>query len=102
MVRRGARFTGSSGSSIDDLRHMHDLMESHTLSPNRPVAAVAGLRAVAEGRFPGKVVVFPNINPLPLTPLPELKHVLPSVHARLRDGREWTVEAEAELLRVML
>jgi len=109
IVHRGSRFTGSSGSSIEDLRHMRDLMESHTLSPNRSVVAIAGLegaaeglRALAEGRFSGKVVVFPNIEALPLTPLSDLKDVLPSVHARLKDGREWTVEAEAELLQVML
>jgi len=28
--------------------------------------------------------------------------VLPTVYAKLKDGREWTTEAEAELLRVML
>jgi hypothetical protein len=62
-------------------------------------AAVDGLRAVSEGRFPGKVVIFPQIASLPLTPLPELKERLPRVHARLQDGRTWTVEAERELLR---
>jgi threonine dehydrogenase-like Zn-dependent dehydrogenase len=109
IVHRGARFTGSSGSSIEDLRHMRDLMESHTLSPNRSVVAIAGLegaaeglRALAEGCFSGKVVVYPNIEALPLTPLSDLKDVLPSVYARLKDGRQWTVEAEAELLRAML
>ena len=109
VVQRGVRFTGSSGSSIADLRHMRDLTENRILSPNRSVAAIAGLdgaadglHAVAEGRFPGKVVVFPNIKPLPLTPLPALKDVLPSVHAKLREGCEWTLEAEDEFLRLML
>jgi len=105
MVQRGVRFTGSSGSSIGDLRRMRDLTESGLLSPNRSVAAVAGLegaaeglRAVSEGRFPGKVVVFPNIGPLPLTALPDLKDVLPSVYAKLKSGHEWTGEAEREFL----
>jgi D-arabinose 1-dehydrogenase-like Zn-dependent alcohol dehydrogenase len=109
VVRRGVRFTGSSGSSIEDLRQMRDLTESHVLSPNRSVAAVAGLEgaadglcAVSEGRFPGKVVVFPNIGPLPLTPLQALEDALPSVYAKLGDGCEWTVEAENEFLRLML
>jgi hypothetical protein len=52
--------------------------------------------------YPGKIVIYPHIKPLSLTALPELKHKLPSVYAKLRDGREWTTEAEAELLRVML
>jgi threonine dehydrogenase-like Zn-dependent dehydrogenase len=109
VVQRGVRFTGSSGSSIADLCRMRDLTESQTLSPNRSVAAVAGLdgaaeglQAVSEGRFPGKVVVFPNIKPLSLTPLTELKGRLPSVFSKLKGGREWTVEAEEEFLRAML
>jgi len=39
---------------------------------------------------------------MPLTPLPELKEKLPSVYAKLKDGREWTVEAEEAFLREML
>jgi hypothetical protein len=52
--------------------------------------------------FPGKVVIYPHIKDMPLTALPDLEHTLPSVHARLRLGREWTVEAEDEFLRLML
>jgi hypothetical protein len=83
--------------------------ESGELSPNRSVAAVGslsaardGLQAVKDTSFPGKVVIFPNIKEMPLTSLPELKDRLPSVYARLKDGREWTVEAEEEFLRLML
>lgn len=110
IVRRGVRFTGTSGSSIEDLAHMRDLTESKALSPNKSVAAVAGLEgvaeglhAVADGRFPGKVVIFPNLSkPLPLTTLHELKQRLPSVYAKLDKDESWTVEAEAELLRLLL
>lgn len=109
VTQRGARFTGTSGSSIDDLRHMLELTESRTLSTNSAVAAVAslegvadGLAAVAEGRFPGKVVIYPNIKPLPLTSLEELAERLPAVYAKLQDGHIWTNEAEEELLREML
>ena len=52
--------------------------------------------------FPGKVVIYPHIKPLPLTAVPDLKDVLPTVYAKLKDGREWTNEAEAEFLRLML
>ncbi len=110
ITQRGLRFTGTSGSSIEDLAHMRDLTESKALSPNKSVAAVAGLEgvdeglhAVAEGLFPGKVVIFPNLShPLPLTTLPELKERLPSVYAKLAEDESWTVEAEAELLRLLL
>lgn len=106
---RDVRIIGHSASSIEDLRFMLYQAETSALSPNRSVAAIGsleaardGLQAVMDTRFPGKIVIYPHIKPLPLTALPDLKDVLPTVYARLKDGREWTNEAEAELLRVML
>jgi hypothetical protein len=88
---------------------MLEQTESGQLSPNRSVKAVGsleafcdGLQAVRDAIFPGKVVIFPQIKMLPLTTLPDLKEKLPTVHARLKDGREWTVEAENEFLELML
>ena len=109
IVQRGVRLIGSSGSSIGDMQRMLGLTESGVISANRSVAAIGsldaapdGLRAVSEGRFSGKVVIFPQIRPLHLTPLPDLREILPSVHARLGDGLVWTADAEGELLRQML
>lgn len=110
VSKRGVRYTGTSGSSIPDLVHMRDLVESRQLPTNRSVAAIAGmegvadgLHAVSDGRFAGKVVIYPNLNkPLPLTPLDELKHTLPTVAAKLDEDGMWTRESEEELLRVML
>jgi len=106
---KDARVIGHSASSIDDLRLMLSQAESGDLSPNRSVAAVGSLGAARDGLqsvydtvFPGKVVIFPNIKDMPLTPLSDLKEVLPTVYAKLKDGREWTVEAEEEFLRLML
>ena len=106
---KDARVIGHSASSIDDLRLMLSQAESGELSPNRSVAAVGslgaardGLQSVQDTVFPGKVVIFPHIKDMPLTPLPELKELLPTVYAKLKDGREWTVEAEEEFLRLML
>jgi hypothetical protein len=83
--------------------------ESGQLSPNRSIAAIGslgaakdGLRAIQDAVYPGKIVIYPHINEMPLTALPDLKRILPTVHALLRNGREWTVEAERELLRAML
>jgi threonine dehydrogenase-like Zn-dependent dehydrogenase len=105
LLARGARIIGSSGSTIDDLEYTLRKAERGELRPNGSVAAVAGIegvwegmRAVAEGHFPGKVVVYPQVEGLELTPLHELHHVLPHVAEKMADG-VWTREAERELLR---
>jgi len=103
------RFIGHTASTIEDLRLMLRETEAGHLSPNRSVAAIGSLEAAKEGylavrdaKFPGKVVIFPQIKDFPLTALPELKEKLPTVYARLKDGHEWTVEAEEEFLELML
>ncbi len=106
---RDVRIIGHSASTIDDLRLMLHQAESGELSPNRSVAAVGsldaardGLQAVMDAVYPGKIVIYPQIKDFPLTAVPDLKDTLPSVYAKLKDGREWTREAEEEFLRLML
>ena len=106
---KDTRIIGHSASSIDDLRLMLSQAESGVLSPNRSVAAVGSLSAAHEGLqavkgtlFPGKIVIYPTIREFPLTALADLKDKLPTVFAKLQDGREWTNEAEDEFLRQML
>jgi threonine dehydrogenase-like Zn-dependent dehydrogenase len=106
---KGVRIIGHSGSTLDDMQLTLEQVEAGRLSPDRLVAAIGslsaardGLRAVEEAVFPGKIVIYPHIQELPLTPLADLKHKLPTVYAKLKDGREWTIEAEEELLHVML
>lgn len=107
--QRQVRLVGSSGSSLADMRRMLELTEQGWLATNQSVAAIAGLdgfkegvEAVAEGAFAGKVVVFPHVRGLGVTPLADLKDRLPSVYARLGEGDVWTKEAEDELLRITL
>ena len=107
IIHRGVRFIGSSGSSIADMKQTLDKVESGELSTNMSLAAIGGMKAasdgiaaVKEGRFPGKTLIFPRIPDMPLIPLPELKSRYPTVFARLKDGKFWTNEAEAELIRV--
>jgi threonine dehydrogenase-like Zn-dependent dehydrogenase len=106
---KGSRVTGHSGSTIGDMQLTLRQVESGNLSPHRLLSAVGSLsaardalQAVNDSTFPGKVVIFPHIKEMPLTALPDLKDTLPTVHAKLKDGREWTAEAEAEFLRLML
>jgi threonine dehydrogenase-like Zn-dependent dehydrogenase len=102
---KGARLTGTSGSAISDFEFTLHKTETGELSPNRSVAAIGGmaaahdgLRAVKEGTFAGKVVIYPQIPDLPLTPLEDLKDVLPDVAAKLGPKDTWTNEAELALL----
>ena len=106
---KDTRVIGHSASTIEDMRLMVHQVESGALSPNRSVAAIGslnaardGLQAVKDATFPGKIVIYPHIKEMPLTPLTKLKDELPSVYARLKENREWTVEAEEEFLRLML
>jgi hypothetical protein len=65
-------------------------------------SAKEGLEGVVHQAFPGKVVIYPQIESFPLTRLPELADVLPQVYAKLGPNESWTVEAEAEFLRELL
>jgi D-arabinose 1-dehydrogenase-like Zn-dependent alcohol dehydrogenase len=105
----GTRVIGHTASSIDDLKLMLFQAENGLLAPNRSVAAIGSLEAASDGLqalenavYPGKVVIYPHIKPMPITAVPALKDLLPSVYARLVNGRDWTVEAENEFLNVML
>ena len=106
VYTKQARFVGSSGSRLSDMVNTLHAAESGQLSTNNSVAAVGGMEAswdgmlaAKEGRFPGKVVIYPQVRGLALTAVQDLKDVLPSVHAKLTDGMFWNREAEAELIR---
>lgn len=100
----GAQYTGTSGSRISDQALVVEKSVGGELEPRRALGAVGGmgaaqdaLRALVEGRFPGKIVIFPALRGLPLTPLTDLGATAPEVAAALdRDG-SWTMEAEARL-----
>jgi threonine dehydrogenase-like Zn-dependent dehydrogenase len=109
VYQKNVRFIGHTASTIEDLAQMLYQTEAGELSPNRSVKAIGSLKAAREGLmavqdavYPGKVVIFPQVKDFPLTPLAALKDKLPSVYAKLKDGREWTVEAEEEFLALML
>ena len=100
-----AQFTGTSGLTIDDQAQvMHSALDG-LLSPARLVAAIGGMNAareameaVMEGRYPGKIVIFPQILDLPLMGVDELAEKLPEVGSKLGEGNLWTKEAEEALI----
>ncbi len=100
-----AQYTGTSGLTIHDQQQVLDLAGVGNLSPESIVGAVGGMleakegiQALIEGRYSGKVIIFPQIHDLPLMGLGELKEKLPAVGAKLGPGDVWTNEAEKALI----
>ncbi len=100
----GVQYTGTSGSRIADQALVVEKTVAGGLAPERALGAVGGmeaaqesLRALVEGRFAGKIVIFPNLSDLPLTSLADLATDEPAVGAVLGPGGAWTTEAEAAL-----
>lgn len=97
--------TASSGSSVDDQLKVVAKMDKGLLDPDVNIAAVAGLyagkdgiKAVKDGIYAGKVIVFPHLSKLPLT---ELKH-LDQIDLELADlvnNEGWSKKAEDLLIR---
>jgi L-sorbose 1-phosphate reductase len=99
-----AQYTGTSGLTIHDQQEVVDLATRGDLSPGSIVGAVGGmraakdgLRALVEGSYSGKVLIFPQIHDLPLMGLDELGEKLPEVAERLSPGNTWNDEAEKAL-----
>jgi len=95
------RLVGNSGSGLDDQKAVVSRCAAGQLQPNLSVAAVGGLMQIPEGiqamkdsLFPGKIVIYPHILDLPLTPLPALKEKYPEVYNSLGASETWTLEAE--------
>lgn len=100
-----AQYTGTSGSSIADQALVLDKAVAGTLSPALNLAAVGGIdagrdgmQAVLEGRFAGKVMIFPQVAGVPLLGLDELAEQFPDIGDALGERGEWTTEAERRLI----
>jgi threonine dehydrogenase-like Zn-dependent dehydrogenase len=99
-----AQYTGTSGLTIEDQILVLDRAQAKGLSPELSVAAIGGMKTVIEayqalmdGRFPGKIVIYPQFNDLPLLGLAELEEKMPEVAKKLGPGYSWTQEAEAAM-----
>jgi threonine dehydrogenase-like Zn-dependent dehydrogenase len=98
------QYTGTSGSRIADQALVVEKTVAGGLSPGNALGAVGGmeaaqesLRALVEGRFAGKIVIFPHLRDLPLTSLADLGADEPEIGAALGPGGTWTTDAEAAL-----
>ncbi len=98
------QYTGTSGLTMNDQQQVVDLADTGDLSPGASVGAIGGMRAakegiraMIEGRYAGKIIIFPQIYDLPLMGLNEMKEKLPDIAEKLDTGDMWTAEAEAAL-----
>ena len=101
IVSQGQRFIGSSGSSMDDIRHTLELTETGKLAPVYALAAVGGMNSLKEGmqalidaKFAGKTVVFPHAVDLPLTAVVDIESICDGSAATLENGEILTKETE--------
>jgi threonine dehydrogenase-like Zn-dependent dehydrogenase len=99
----GAQYTGTSGSRIADQALVVAKTMEGELEPRRALAAVGGietaadaLQALVDGRFPGKIVVFPQLSGLPLTAVSDLA-ADPEIGPLLGPDGSWTSDAERAL-----
>ena len=104
-LAQGCYFVGTSGSLIDDMKAVLAKVERGELDTNISLDAVTGFEGVADAlasvearTSSGKIVVYPSLPDLGLTPLAELAGRAPAAAAALDNGR-WTKGAEEALLR---
>jgi L-sorbose 1-phosphate reductase len=100
-----AQITGSAGSTIQDQASVLTKVHSGHLSTAAAVAAIGGIDAardgmqgLMDGRFPGKMVIYPQVESFPLTALADLRSLAPSVYDLLGPRGAWTRAAETEFL----
>jgi hypothetical protein len=104
VYTHNAQYTGTSGLSLDDQGLVLEQSSTGALSPGWSVGAIGGMkvakegiRAVIDGSYSGKIIIFPQILDLPLLGLDELREKLPEVGSKLDENNMWTKEAEAAL-----
>nr|MBP8304796.1 alcohol dehydrogenase [Phycisphaerae bacterium] len=95
---------GTSGSRLIDMQIVLNKVTCGQLDTNVSVDAVSGMagaidgiRAVENRLLSGKIIVYPSLADMPLTPLGTLPQTHPAAAARLQDGL-WTKAAEDALL----
>ncbi len=105
-IKKQLYFTGTSGSTLDDMKRVLAKVESGRLNTDVSVAAVCGMegatdgiRAVENRSIAGKIMVYPACRGLGLTRLEELHQKLPDVARQLSDGM-WNKAAEDTLLEI--
>lgn len=104
IIERRIFVLGTSGSDVSDMRTVLRKIEEGIIDTTISLYAVTGMagfvdaiNAVMNRTSGGKIMVFPMLHDLGLTPLSEMGEKLPEVAAKLDNGL-WTKAAEEALL----
>lgn len=96
----GLKLNASSGSSVDDEKEVLSKIEKGIIDPNKNVAAIAGfnavkkaLQAVSDGLFPGKVILYPQLDNLPLVSITNLDEISDELYNYV-EKNGWNHQAE--------
>ena len=99
------QITGSSGLSFRHIIAAYELAISGKINIAASVVAVGGMgaaleaiQAVEEGRYPGKIVIYPHLLDLPLTRVKDLSIQYPEMSKVVDERMIWSKEAEEILL----
>ncbi|MDY0125453.1 MAG: zinc-binding dehydrogenase [Anaerolineaceae bacterium] len=99
------QLTGTSGSSVFDQKTVMSKARSGSLSPNLSVAAIGGLKqavagmdAMMAGTFTGKIIIYPQLEDLPLLSLADVAKNYPKVAEKMGPNHTWNREAEQVLI----
>ncbi|WP_220721309.1 alcohol dehydrogenase catalytic domain-containing protein [Agarivorans litoreus] len=104
-----AQYTGTSGLTIEDQTVVMDNTVAGNIAPAICVAAIGGMNVAKDGieamidaKYPGKILIFPQLEDLPLLGLDELAEQLPTVANALGKGNTWNIAAEKALFEAYL
>lgn len=99
-----AQYTGTSGLTLGDQFQVLNQSAKGSLNPGRSVGAIGGMnvakegiQAMIDGRYAGKIIIFPQFPDLPLIGLDDLHKIHPDIAEKLEPGNMWTKEAEEAL-----
>jgi len=96
---------GTSGSRLIDMKIVLEKVTSGRLDTDYSVAAVSGMAGALEGlaavknrTIAGKIIVYPQLQKMPLIPLSCMKDIYPKVAENIKNGI-WNKQAEKQLIR---
>ena len=104
IIERRIFMLGTSGSDVSDMRTVLRKIEAGIIDTTISLWAVTGMagfgdaiNSVMNRTSGGKIMVFPKLHDLGLTPVAELAEKFPEVAAKLENGL-WTKASEEALL----